>query len=735
MSRRSRSMGEWSTSWLGVAAVYCAGTLLFLWPLPLDPGGTIWGDRFDAWTTLWLIGHLADGIREGTLQAQTHAILYPIGYSLWSFGHAALQLIGALAVAAGVPLVWAYNLSLWLGLVTSGLAAHLLGREVTGSHLAGFVAGFLFCTSPYLYGEGAAGCIELVAAGLLPLHMWSLVRLVRALEPPGRPWGAWLRAVVLLALIGPFNWYYTLFAGMAGVGFCLWQAAERRWRAAGWLAASFALAGAIDAPMIPLVRQETPTRPPISAATFTDTANWEASNALADAQRPVGSLTPELLELHDAMQVIRNSTQLRSLAAADFVVNPLKSTPGRLIYTMGLIGVLLGGRRTRGWGWMALGATVLTLGPFLTLDDSPPLPDWAGRLPLPYWFGYEYLPFFSKAYRPYRIGVIAMECLAVAAAVGVCRLGEGRAVRGTVALLGIWAFAQPLVAGERPAWRGTAAAAFPAVYQSLRAMPEGAVIELPLQYQPLTVGNARFQYWQLAHGKPLLNCNQLIRRPDLLAFRDYVTQNSFLLVLMDLARRTPPFAFRRSDVAKLYTEGFRYIVLHREVPADAVQLAGPMGEADLIGEPAIGMLRDLFGAPILAGDGAEIYGLPAEQVGGAGGDIVRVDGQRVIDLELPFAGQLALVLEGESIRLYSGEPVAGVSIWLHGLEGRAVRLRAVRAAGEPIVREVTMKEGVWQHWEEVLGGGVTPGVTEVWLEAPPGERARVELQRVQILRE
>ena len=212
-----------------------------------------------------------------------------------------------------------------------------------------------------------------------------------------------------------------------------------------------------------------------------------------------------------------------------------------------------------------------------------------------------------------------------------------------------------------------------------------------------------------------------------------MTQNSFLLVLMDLARRTPPFAFRRSDVSKLYTEGFRYIVLHREVPADAVQLAGPMGEADLIGEPAIGMLRDLLGAPILGGDGAEIYGLSAgtERGGGDNLDIVRVDGQRVIDVDLPFAGQLALVLEGESLRLYSGEPVAGVSIWLHGLEGRAVRLRAVRAQGEAVVREVQMKEGVWQHWEEVLEGGVT----DVWLEAPPGERARVELQRVQILRE
>jgi hypothetical protein len=70
--------------WLGVIGLYLAGSLLFLWPLPLHLNDQIWGDRFDAWTTLWLIGHLGNGLREGTLSAVTTDILFPFGYNFWA---------------------------------------------------------------------------------------------------------------------------------------------------------------------------------------------------------------------------------------------------------------------------------------------------------------------------------------------------------------------------------------------------------------------------------------------------------------------------------------------------------------------------------------------------------------------------------------------------------------------------------------------------------------------------
>ena len=73
--------------------------------MPSEIGTKVWGDRFDAWTTLWLIDHLAMRIETWNWDPVTTDILFPIGYNIWSFGHMALQLVGGLLVVAGVPLV------------------------------------------------------------------------------------------------------------------------------------------------------------------------------------------------------------------------------------------------------------------------------------------------------------------------------------------------------------------------------------------------------------------------------------------------------------------------------------------------------------------------------------------------------------------------------------------------------------------------------------------------------
>ena len=715
-------------TWAAVAAIYLVGTLVFAWPLPMYLHTHVWGDRFDAWTTLWLIGHLADGLREGTLSAETQAVLYPIGYNLWSFGHAALQAIGAGLVAVGVPLVLSYNLLFLLAFWTSALGAHLFGTELSGRHLGGWVAGTVFATSPYLYGEGAAGCIELVAAGLLPLFAWALLRLARA---PGRR--RLVVAVACLAIIGPFNWYYTLFAGMYGLGFAawMWLASERR--AALWVLAALVLAGAVDAPLIPIVRRETPPRPEIPAALFTDPDTWAASNKLADGETALDSLTEAQLEQHDALQVMRNSTDLRSLLLARFTVNPLKSTPGALAYVVGLAALVA--LRGRGLGFFVIGAgaTVLTVGPFLMVDDTPPLPDWSANLPLPYWFAYTYLPFFSKAYRPYRIGVITLLCCAALGAAAIANAapssgsrGRDRLAKAMVILLFGVGYTQPVWSGDQPALRPLSDARPPAIYQELRAAPPGAVIEVPLQYQPLTVGNARFHYYQLAHGHPLLNNNQLIRRPDLLAFREYVGQNSVLQVLMDLARRPAPLEFKAEDVAKLYDEGFRYVVVHPTVPEDAVHLAGAMGDADLVGQPAMDMLRGVFGAPKLADEETWVFELPEALPPGTP---TRWDESRVVEVPLTLDRRrfgLPVVLHpGDRLPVWKGEPAArSLSFWarpVSGGEGLVVEL-------SPEVVPVTLVPGSWR-WIEVS----KPGAPEFALGNHGDTPVEFEITRLQVV--
>jgi hypothetical protein len=660
----------------------------------------IWGDRFDAWTTLWLIWHLADQAAAGTLTAVTDRILHPIGYNLWSFGHAALQAIGAALVMAGVPLVTAYNLLLVGGLVTAALAAHALGRALGGSHAAGVVSAVVFTTTPYLYGEGAAGCIELVAAGLLPFFALTLVRLVRV---PG--WRRALQAAAVLALVGPFNWYYTLFAGMFGLAFAAWQALDGERRAAAWMLVAFAVAAAANAPLIPLVRRETPERPPLGSTLFTDPAAWDRARDITDGRLPLASLEPALLEEHDAMQVIQNSTRVRALLTARFVTNPLDSTPGALAWVVGIAGALAAGRRGRGWLVIAGGATVLTLGPFLMIDDTPPLPEWSAENPLPYAWAYEHVPFFSKAYRPYRIGVITLLALAGAAAAGAgaLRLSLRRpGVAAGVGALAIVGFSQPLWAGERPAERPLYDATIPPLYAALRDAGPGAVIELPLHYQPLSIANARFQYNQIAHAHPMLNCNQLIRRTDLLAFRDYVGSNLLLGTFLDLGRRDPPLRWRDSDLAALLEDGFRWIIVHHRVPAEAVRLAGDVGVADLLGQPALSMIRTTFGAPVLEDDRAWAFRTPE-----AWPDQGRAwvwTGADVIEVDTPYDVQkygLQLRLRaGDTLPLHVGDGPATLSLWARPVEGEGLQ---VVAGGES--KETSLQEGFWTLVEASASDG------------------------------
>lgn len=658
-------------TWPGLLGVYLLGAAAFLWPLPLHLRTHIWGDRFDAWTTLWLIEHLGDRIAAGDWSARTVEILFPIGYDLFSFGHVALQAIGGLLVAAGVPLILSYNLLLLGGFATGALAAHALGRALGGGHLGGFVAGIAFATSPYLYGEGAAGCIELVSAGFLPLFAWSLVRVVRR---PG-----WRRAAVAaacLAVIGPFNWYYTLFAGMLGLGFCLWQLLEGRRRAVAWIVAAMGVAALSNAPLVPLVRQETPTRPPVSAELFSDPAAWARVDAITNGTADIDELTLARGEEVDALQVYRNSTTLAALVQARFTVNPLHSTPGALAFGVGLFGLAAGRRQAWGWAALAAGATVLTLGPFLALDDRPPMAAWAGDWPLPYYFAYEHVPFFSKAYRPYRIGVITLTCLAALGAVGVgavrAELRRGPVVVAVV-LLSLVGVSQPLWSGDRPALRPLADARIPALYDTLAGLPEGAVVEVPLQYQPTTIANARFQYNQTRHGHPVLNCNQLIRRTDLVAFRRYIDDNAFLTTLVDLARTPPPHSFTGADLQALRDDGFRYVVLRRRVEADLLSLAGE-ARGDLLVEPAWTLLRDALGPPVASDEDGDIHAIPDDLDPTR---VWRVDGSDVLDVDFPLDALRYLLpvrlAAGGAVPLWSGEG-ARLSLWVRGGEGGPVEV-------------------------------------------------------------
>ena len=697
--------------------------------MPAEIQTKIWGDRFDAWTTLWLIDHLSIRLETWNWDPITTDILFPIGYNLWSFGHMALQLIGAFFVTLGIPLVVSYNLLLLGGIWTSALATHALAHELTRSHRAAFVAGTTFATTPYLYAEGGSGCIELVAAGLIPLYVLSLVRLTR--RPSIR---RGITATLVLAVIGLFNWYYTLFAGMFGLAFLGWQIIEigpRRLRAPvcashrkglSLVLISMVCAAVLNAPLISEARRETPERPGISAELFADETVFTEVRSVTNGSYDIAKLNEDMLKRVDALQVHFNSTSVRALVEGQFEVNPLHSTPGTLAYVVGVFGLIAAGRRTWGWIAIATGSTVLTLGPFLNVSGALLLTPAAADWPLPYHWAHEHLPFFSKAYRPYRIGIIASTALAVSGAVGAAawiRSNTMPSFKPILVLLGLAAFSQPHWSGERPSKRPLADATIQDIYTELAQLEPGAVIELPLQYQPVTTANARTQYNQTVHRHPILNSNQLIRRTDLLRFRDFVTHNSVLHTFVDLSRSDPPYVVKSRDIEDLQKQGFRWIVAHRIIPDDTVSLAGEMVHADLLPIEAWQLLETMFGAPIVDNGESVIWDM---QQASLQAEVIRVDGHNTIDLGLIFdpveTGFPLVLFPGQSTSVYEGN-MTRFTAWVH-LEQENGEAN-LRIEDEGIVREepLPIQAGHWTYIDipiqgqgeirlKIVGRGDTP---------------------------
>ncbi|HJN76061.1 MAG TPA: hypothetical protein QGF58_19170 [Myxococcota bacterium] len=696
--------------WLLALGVYALGSVVFTLPMPLELDSSIWGDRFDAWTTIWLIWHLADGILSGQLQEVTELIFYPVGYNLWSFGHMGIQLLGIPLIALGVGLTATYNLLLLGAFTASGLCGHALGHRLSGSHWGGFLAGAIFAWNPYTYGEMSAGCVELVGAWFIPLYALMLIRVC---DKPTWQRAAW--AAVVLACVGPFNWYYTAFLGMFTGVFLAWRVlagGRNRNKAVAWIVVAALVAGVSNVPLISKARRETPSRSLITAETFSP-ENWAEANRIANGSVPLEDLDVELLELNDAMQVAINSTSLVNLTKAAFPPNPLESTPGRMAYAFGLFGLVMAGRRGRPWALMALGFSVLTLGPYLQIDATPPIPDWSLASPLPYYGLYNEVPFFAKAYRPYRIGVIVLLCLSALAATGLARMRWR------------WRFAVPVAAVllccTQPHWSGVSAremsdAEIPVVYEQVAELEPGAIIELPLHYQPVTPANARFQYYQVVHGKPLLNCNQLIRRTDLARFQEYVAANSFVETVLDLGRKEGPYSWLGEDLESLHEQGFRYVIAHTSVERDSVHLGGFNADADRLKQPAWDMLRETFGEPLLVGeDGTWVYAVPSQIEPGehrweATWEDVPVEWA---ELDLP------VTLAGDGLLLELGGPAERLSFWVLA-EGEFVV-----EAGEPI--PVVTREGAWTWVEVELGGA-----SSVML-SPRSEELVLRLDAVQVL--
>ena len=215
------------------------------------------------------------------------------------------HLLGVSVIAS--PLHWitgdaivAYNLTLLLGYVLSGLAMFALVSRLTGSALSAFVAGAAFAFAPY-----RAAQLPHIQVGIVFWAPLSLLGLHRYLDTGRRRWLALFGAC--WALQGAANGYFLVFFSvLVGLWIIWFVVMPRRWRDLWTIAATLALA---VLPLLPILARFASahahyglSRPPEEvagfgadiAAVFCASRHLALWDWLQVACRPEGDLFPGL---------------------------------------------------------------------------------------------------------------------------------------------------------------------------------------------------------------------------------------------------------------------------------------------------------------------------------------------------------------------------------------------------------------------------------------------------------
>lgn len=521
--------------------------LALSWPLVRHlsdrlPGTATWA--FDESTFAWNIWYFKHALLDLHVSPlHSELIWYPLGIDLilftYNFFNALIAL--PLQLATNVPL--ASNLTLLLATVLSGLGAYLLtsyvlraadssdAGEAAGrnpvtrgpgdpqtARLAALVAAviYAFASSRAIYA--ALGHYDMVTTQWLPFYALYLLKTLR--EP--RLKNAAL-AGLFFALAALAEMIFASFLALLSVIVLLasWRELRSRWAALGRLAVAGTIAAVIWSPvLVPIARE-------FAGGDYALTGWGESLKLSADL---VGLVTP---------------TELNPLFAGDAAAGPDMRWQGALraveegkgpfgdINTvfvgwvtpaLAVLGAWLGRRRLKAWAWSAAIFGVLALGPLLQINGrfrfglDGLLPEGV-VFPLPFAL-LHYLPFINANRAPNRYSVLLMLALAVLAGYGARRL-LGMGPRGAAAAKGRRNILAPvaacLLAGliimeHLAVPLPTTDATIPAVYRRIAQEPgEFAIMQLPLGWRnsfgPLGSEQTQLQYYQIAHGKPIIGGN------------------------------------------------------------------------------------------------------------------------------------------------------------------------------------------------------------------------------------
>jgi Interleukin-like EMT inducer len=202
--------------WRGLGLLYAgfaAGVAAVTWPLVLSPG-SVWPAHHDPRFFTWVMATMARRLLADPSALFHGNALYPYGETL-AFSEPLLvpSLLGLAGFVWGNP-VLTYNLLLLALWPLNGVAMAWTAHRLTGSRAGAWLAGAVFCLSPYFTEYHVE--FQMLLAAPLPVVLYAWVRWLETQR------GCWLAgALAGLTLQGLTTWYYTIILGLALVALAL----------------------------------------------------------------------------------------------------------------------------------------------------------------------------------------------------------------------------------------------------------------------------------------------------------------------------------------------------------------------------------------------------------------------------------------------------------------------------------------------------------------------------------
>ena len=411
--RQSRLLSQ-----LVIASYFSVLTIIYTYPLILNMADSVVGEIGDNIYFVWLIGWYQKALFSLGINPFFHPGLnYPAGWNLATTDTTpAMSLLGLPGSLLFGP-TWGYNFAILASFILAGWCMYLAVKKLTNSSLAGLIAGTMFAFSPYRWTRYVIGHLSLLGTFWFPLFF---IAVAEFLTSERRQW-RWLVASALLTLGIGLSAPYYLFMGLI-------------------IAAIFALTLLITA------RKQQPVKTMLARNAFL----WAALLAAA-----LIAMVP-YLQANSAGNLSDRSLSYASGYSAsplDFIL-PVNFYLGETVWDWAgrsldnenalYLGVVCIGLAILAW-WKrrdlaqisltkamlitSMAAAILAMGIYLRFQDTPfvlPVPEFlqstlgreALRIPLPGYFLFQYMPFFSKMRVMMRFGVFTLTLTTLLAGLG-----------------------------------------------------------------------------------------------------------------------------------------------------------------------------------------------------------------------------------------------------------------------------------------------------------------------------